>query len=495
MDSQQIWPASHLIANWDTYPKMNVQIARDYQAVTTAKYFNAFVTDTISLDRLTIIGGVRFDHQESSLGAASVPGVAGIPILPALSAPAVSGVFTWNDIVPRIGVTYAVDQSRKTVVRASYAMFASQLPGDEAKFVSPIQYWYAYYNAVDRNGDGVAQLSELLIDQGLTGFTGFDPTNPGRLSTVNAVDPNVKAPITHELLFGLDRQIAPNLGVSATFTYRKMVDLIWDPLTGVKPSDYTQTGTLSGSVPELGAYSVPLYALRSAAVPPGGGETETNRQGYHQRYLGVEFSATKRMSNHWMARFGFSTNDWREYFDDPSVAIVDPTKAPAPAITQGRQFAGPQIDGGLVVRKAAGSGKSNVYLVAPQYQFVANGSYQAPWGLNFGVNLVTRQGYAEPFFQSSVVTGDPLGRKNVLLVNQVDAFRLPAVSSLDGRAEKRFHFGKSYAAIDFDVFNVLNSGTLLGKQYDARATGATGFDSTLEIMNPRIARVGLRFTF
>jgi hypothetical protein len=95
----------------------------------------------------------------------------------------------------------------------------------------------------------------------------------------------------------------------------------------------------------------PVCALKAAAVPVGGGETETNRQGYHQRYLGFEFSATKRMSNHWMARFGFSTNDWREYFDDPSVSIIDPTKAPAPAITQARQFAGPQIDGGLVVRR------------------------------------------------------------------------------------------------------------------------------------------------
>jgi len=374
-------------------------------------------------------------------------------------------------------------------------MFASQLPGSEAAFVSPIQYSYAYYNGVDRNGDGVAQLSEILFNQGLQGYSGFDPNNPSRVSTVNTVDPKVKAPITHELLFGVDRQLAPNFGVSATFTYRRMVDLLWDPLTGVTSSNYTQTGTLTGNIPELGAYSVPLYALNAAAVPAGGGETETNRQGYHQRYLGLELSATKRMSNHWMARFGFSTNDWREYFDNPAQSIIDPTKAPAPAINQARAFAGPQIDGGLVVRKAAGSGKSNVYLVAPQYQFVANGSYEAPWGLNFGANLVTRQGYAEPFFQSNVATGDPLGRKTVLLVQQVDAFRLPSISSLDGRVEKRIHFGKTYMALDFDVFNLLNSGTLLGKQYDARLTGATGFDQTLEIMNPRIARIGLRFTF
>jgi hypothetical protein len=77
----------------------------------------------------------------------------------------------------------------------------------------------------------------------------------------------------------------------------------------------------------------------------------------------------------------------------------------------------------------------------------------------------------------------------------VDDFRLPAVTSLDGRVEKKFVFGTSKLAIDFDVFNLLNAGTILGKQYDARLTGATGFDSTLEIMNPRIARVGVRFTF
>ena len=48
--------------------------------------------------------------------------------------------------------------------------------------------------------------------------------------------------------------------------------------------------------------------------------------------------------------------------------------------------------------------------------------------------------------------------------------------------------------MDVDFFNILNSATTLGKQYDASATGATGFDQTLEIMNPRIVRVGVRYT-
>jgi len=492
VDTQQIWPASHLIATWDQYPNMLVQVARDYRSATTAQYVNGYVTDTVSLDRLTVNGGIRVDHQTSSLSAASVPGVTGFEsILPALSTPAVDGVYVWNSLTPRVGFTYSVGEARKTIVRGSYAMFASQLPGSQAAFVSPIQYSYAYYNAVDRNGDGIAQLSEILINQGLQGYSGFDPKNPR--SAVNRVASDGKAPVTHEWLVGFDKELRPDFAVSGTFTYRRMLNLPWTPLIGVTQANYKQTATLSGSLPEVGAFNVPLYALSPSAVPPGGGKVSTDRPGYHQRYVGFELSATKRMSSHWMGRFGFSSNDWREYFDDPSKAILDPTRAPAASPSW--PFAGPQVDGGAVVRSSTGSGKSGIYMIAPKYQIVANGLYEARWGLNVGASLVTRQGFAEPFFQSNVLAGDPLGRKTVLLVPTVDAFRLPAVTSLDGRVEKKFRFGSAQIALDFDLFNLFNAGTVLGRQYDARLTGATGFNEVLEIMNPRIARLGVRFVF
>ena len=494
VDTRQTWPASHLIATWDSYPNMLVQVARDYHSATSARYAGGYVTDTISIKRLTVIGGVRFDRQSSSLDPASVPAVAGFEsILPALSAPAVDNVYQWHSVTPRVGVTVAADRSRKTIVRASYAMFASQLPGSIAAFVSPIQYSYAYYNAVDRNEDGVAQLSEVLINQGIQGVYGFDPRNPARTTSVNRVDARLEPPTTHEWLIGLDREVAPDFALSGSFTYRRMKDLLWTPLIGVTQAHYLQTATLSGTAPEVGAFSVPLYALAASAVPPGGGKIATNRPGYHQRFLGVEVSATKRLAHRWMGRAGFSTNDWREYFDDPSAAIQDPTRGPASSSTWPN--AGPQVNGGPVVRLSSGSGKSGIYMVAPAYQFSANGLYEGRWGVNVGANLVTRQGYAQPFFQSSVATGDPLGRKTVLLVKNVDDFRLPSVTSLDGRVEKAFRFGSSTLAIDFDVFNVLNKGTVLGRQYDVRLTGPTGFGQVLEIMNPRIARLGVRFTF
>jgi len=80
----------------------------------------------------------------------------------------------------------------------------------------------------------------------------------------------------------------------------------------------------------------------------------------------------------------------------------------------------------------------------------------------------------------------------VLLTNGADEFRLDTVSSLDARVEKMFKFGKSSFAFDLDIFNLFNNATVLGKQYNARVTT---YNQVLEIMNPRIARLGVRFFF
>jgi len=495
VDSISQATGSKIITKWDGYPNMLAEPYRDYNHNELGQYLQGFVTDTMSFTRLTLTAGVRFDRQTSSNRAVTINGVPGFEnLLPSLTAPEQDNVYDWKTLTPRIGMTYALDEAKKTVARASYAMFASQLPGTQATFVSPIQYSYVYYNAVDKNGDGVAQLNEILFNQGIQGYGGFDINNPKSLTSVNTVNSNMKVPLTHEVLLGIDRELMPNFGLSATFTWRRFNNLLWSPRIGITSANYKQTGVYSATLPEVGTVSVPFYAIDPAVAPPGGGRISTNRPDYYQRYLGFEVSATKRMSNHWMARLGFSTNSWTEYFLNRTTSIEDPTPAPASSVSQ--PTAGPFVDGGQVVNQTSGSGKSNIYLVAPKYQIVANGLYEGPWGVNFGANLVTRQGYAEPFFAGRTRTGDEfITRKNVLLTQTVDQFRLPAVTSLDARVEKMFKFGRTNVGVDLDVFNLFNAGTILGKQYDASRTGPTGYDQVLEIMNPRIARIGLRFSF
>ena len=79
-----------------------------------------------------------------------------------------------------------------------------------------------------------------------------------------------------------------------------------------------------------------------------------------------------------------------------------------------------------------------------------------------------------------------------MLTQSVDQFRLDQVSTVDVRLEKLFKFDRANFAFDFDIFNLFNSATVLGKQYNARS-GA--YNTILEIMNPRIARLGVRFFF
>ena len=49
--------------------------------------------------------------------------------------------------------------------------------------------------------------------------------------------------------------------------------------------------------------------------------------------------------------------------------------------------------------------------------------------------------------------------------------------------------------LDLDIFNIFNNATVLGRQYDIRRTGPTGYNQVLEIMNPRILRLGARVNF
>ena len=85
----------------------------------------------------------------------------------------------------------------------------------------------------------------------------------------------------------------------------------------------------------------------------------------------------------------------------------------------------------------------------------------------------------------------------MLAVTDVTKFRLPAVSSLDVRLEKSVKIQRMNFAVDLDVFNIGNAATVLGRQYDLRlsTTSPTGFNHVLEIMDPRVARVGVRFNF
>src|SRR5439155_27355519 len=123
---------------------------------------------------------------------------------------------------------------------------------------------------------------------------------------------------------------------------------------------------LTGTIPNLGgSYSVQTYLPDAARVAAGGnGQLETNYPGYTSRYHGIEASLVKRMSNHWMSRFGTSWNKPTETYD----LAVDGLGNPTPRDTE------PLVNGGAFVVRSSGSGAGDIFIHVVS-QFNVNGPY------------------------------------------------------------------------------------------------------------------------
>jgi hypothetical protein len=73
-----------------------------------------------------------------------------------------------------------------------------------------------------------------------------------------------------------------------------------------------------------------------------------------------------------------------------------------------------------------------------------------------------------------------------------DSNRTPNVGILDFRAEKAFSLGKAgRLALLFDVFNATNSNVVT----NARPTSGTRFKEVITVLDPRVFRLGARYTF
>ena len=498
VESQSTWPGTGQVTiHLGSYPENGLMlplIVADAVNNSEGRYLSFYASDRISMDRLTLDIGVRYDRSTSSLLAASRGANPLIPdLLPALSAPGLANTHVFDIVAPRIGLSYALGEDSDTLLRASYGQFASQLEAGAAQLLaSPVSYSEVDYLAVDLNGDGLAQPDEILLDAGILAAIGFDPNNPTSTDSVNRISPDLTSPRTHEVIFGLDRELPiPNSAFTTSVTYRRFTNFTWAPLIGITSAHYGLVDTLTASLPAAaggGSASQDVYAPNEGVVlPPGNGGEERNRNGYHQQYWGWEANFIKRLSNRWMARIGYSWNDHREYFTDRAEAIIDPTPTPT----------SPKRDGGLVVTSTGGSGKSDIFFLTPKFQFIANGLYQAPLGINVAANLLVRQGYGQPYFEEiQAHPRDADAFKSVLLVPDVGAHRLPAIKSFDLRVGKQFRFDEVTLNVDLDWFNILNAGTVLGRQYDVGAAeGLTGPGRTLEIMNPSLLRLGFRIGF
>ena len=250
------------------------------------------------------------------------------------------------------------------------------------------------------------------------------------------------------------------------------------PRVGVALADYAPGPTLSGTLPDGSAYSVPTYIPNQAKVIAGGsGFLLTNWDGYSSDYHGVELTANKRLANRWMARVNVAINNAREHYEPQ--AMYDTNGNPTRTITE------PLVDGGQFAPLSSGNSAGSVFLNA-KWQVNANGMYQAPYGIEIAANLFGRQGYPWPLFRTQALGAD--SGLSVLVTPEIDTFRYDNVWDTDLRVARTLKFRAVSMRLIGDVFNVTNANTVLIRNNNVLSTA---FNTIGQNLSPRIFRAGL----
>jgi hypothetical protein len=469
----------------------NADLFRDgytsYQLATNALY----VQDTFSVKRLTLNLGVRWDHSTDEALPASVAANPLIPqIMPSIEFPGIDGGVAFNDISPRLGMTYDLFGTGKSVARASYSLYYGQMsPGQLAGQQIAIGQVFVRYPWADLNADTFVQANELQIVANPTKSAAFDPANPTSYLSPGRIDPNLKNDRTREFVLGLQQEIIRNLAVEVNYVWRKYDQFTWTDRDNFSSSDFElfTLNTPANCGPTAECPPVQYFRATKAQPSP---YIRTNQPDRWRDYNGFEVALTKRYSDRWAANVSFAWNHAVDQWGSLA-GVEDPTNVA-------------NLDGASYAPEQTGSGVDNVFNNA-EWLFKASGQYTLPkWDISVAGSAGLNQGY--PFPQQIAITskGNGLADTNVFLVPLGDV-RLPNLFVADFRVDKAINIGGMRIIPSLDIFNLTNSNQTLSRrrtQYSYNATTGVGSSSTTlppnnisSIIAPRVIRFGARVTW
>jgi len=462
------------------------------------KYTAGWLQDTLTTGNWTINAGLRYDIQEGKNVGGEVPANPLFPDrLPAIQfAGNDAGGFKWKTFSPRVGVTYALGEERKTLLRASYSRFAEQLSSTPFFRTNPVGIATATYFYIDSNNNNYYDVGEPNI---FINNSGFDPANPGSLSVPNENDPGLDPAYTDELILGVEHAFLPEFVVGADFTYRLTQNIsetqtfIIDE-TGTKrratPADYVLDQTITSDgvtvpfLPDGSSWSAPVYTYRNG-ISPAGGSYLTNGD-REVEYKGASLNFTKRLSNRWMARGYLQYSDQTWNVPSSYFRYNSPNDAPD----------GSDNDGSIYTVASAGSGPFGDVLIQSSWSANVNGLYQVapdrPWGFNVAGNLFAREGYPLPYYYHATASDGRTYDVSAVGGN-IDRFRADNIYVLDLRVEKDMQFSDNLSGVlSLDAFNVTNENYVMQRERNLQSPRANFLDQNLA---PRIYRLGFRLNW
>ncbi|HSB62338.1 MAG TPA: TonB-dependent receptor [Vicinamibacteria bacterium] len=412
-----------------------------------------FADDTFRVsDRLTVNVGVRYDYNKAFFGSYPLLDVDGLETGERTAA--VDKLYAWNSVSPRVGFNWKLTRDGKTALKAHYGRYYRGVITGEFDDVAPSRPpIVAFSGEYDAEGNRMGE--EVISD-----------------NTNLRVDPNFKNPYTDQFIVGLERELRKDLGLSATYIYKRGenyggwrdVGSTYVPVTYVDDQGADATGR-------------PITVFRRESDPSQALFFLTNPSEMFSRYHGVTVQLQKRMSNNWQAVGSFV---WSKATGRVGSSNLDPIDEPNSTARRFGQDPNDFVntDGRLTYDRPA----------TAKLQFV----YQLPKGFLVGLNYTYQQG--RPWARVVQLPEELVSRSSQVLAERIDGSRRVGTwSLLDLRVQKEFGGERLRLALFADGLNVFNDDSFDG--IGTRLGTAAGFGERTSFVFPRRLMVGAKLKF
>jgi len=461
-----------------------------FLTVRTADSTGVFVDDRWSLTkRLTFNLGLRFDRMSTKYGVGKVyetltspDEINGPP--PVLRDRASTGnIFDFKTLSPRIGVSYSLTEDGKTVARAAYGRYYLPLsieflrrfgPDVPATRLVTQMFEVGPWSEVDTDGDGF--ISTVETREAARKVSGLTPLSEEEREydqswTLNVAD-GVKDQHTDELTLNVEREVARNVSVSASYIFKHTADLFANvPINKVTGQEWEYDRvpftTLSGQQVQL--YSVverdyngdgEINSDDIVWINDNRGSRVQNMPAFdgikpRRDYHGLQLVLNKRYSDRWQALASFLYS--RSY------------GMARRALRQDVNIEGPMFwdDNWMSSLNQTINNLDGPLPFTPKYEFKLSGSYLVP-KVEFDIGARLRMQSGRPLWQleeypQHTEFGDPPGgvidTGGSQLVAVSSPTYLPKRSLLDLHLDKVFKLRNQSIHVIVDGFNIFNSFT------------------------------------
>jgi hypothetical protein len=455
-----------------------------------------YAQDQWTTGRLTLQGGVRYDHILSSYPDSGVGGP-DYKLMPAqifYPSRSTDGVH-WSDLTPRMGVAFDLLGNGKTAVKVNLGKYLTALTASNSDLdLNPLirtnltttRTWNDR-GGLGINGDYVPQCD--LRNPAANGECGpMDNQNFGKEFFTRVFDPNFingwgKRPYNWELGVSVQQEVAPRVGVTVGYFRRWFGNFYTLDNTLTTSSDYTP-------------FSIPIPV--DPRLPGGGGGTVsglydvtpskvgqvrelarlTSNFGPEpiENWHGVDVGVNARLRNEITVHAGTSTG--RTLQDNCAVRGLLPetypwsSPVPTVATISTTQVARGNTTTGLtspycrIVEPFLTSVRGLATYVVPKVDIQLSGTWRSDPGLDLAANYVVTNAVALPSLGRNLSSGN-------VTVNLIPPATLYGArrNNLDFRVAKIFRYGRTRTQVGVDIYNATNTDVVTGFNQNYVANG------------------------